>query len=54
VFLTDLNEIVEQTEGVLRLTGTPSKFAPTTESGVRSSITPAANQYISLVNINIF
>lgn len=54
VFEADLNEIVEQTTGVLRLTGEPSKFAPTNESGVRNSIKPAANQYVSLVNVNIF
>lgn len=54
VYLTDLNAIVEATAGVLRLTGTPTKFAPTDSSGVYTVIVPAANQYIELTNINIF
>lgn len=54
VYVDDLNKIVEGTAGVLRLTGEPAKFAPTSSSGVYSSIAPAANQYVSLVNVNIF
>jgi uncharacterized phage protein gp47/JayE len=54
VYLTDINEIVEKTAGVLRLTGTPTKFAPRESSGVLNSITPAKNQYVQLTNINIF
>lgn len=54
VYLADLNQIVEQVPGVLRVAGIPSKFAPTTGSGVSQSITPKANAYIVLVNIGIF
>lgn len=45
IYLSDVNEIVEGVEGVLRLNGTPTKFAPSTQSGVQNSITPNANAY---------
>ena len=54
VFLSQVNAVVTSTPGVLRITGDPTKFAPTTSSGVVNSITPAANQYIVLANTNIF
>jgi len=53
-FLSDINEIIEQTPGVLRLAGTPSKFAPSDESGTLSSIKPTENQVVDLVNVNLF
>ena len=53
-YQTDLNEVVENSEGVLRLTGTPAKFSKTEESGVADSITPNDNQYNALNNLNIF
>ena len=54
VYVDDLNKIVENTVGVLRMTGTPVKFSPTTSSGVYNVIVPAANQYVVLTNVNIF
>jgi hypothetical protein len=53
VYQTDLNEIVEGVDGVLRVSGTPTKFAPSTQSGTLNSITPNANAYIVLSNLNI-
>lgn len=53
IYQTDLNEVVEKSEGVLRLTGAPSKFSPSSQSGVLNSISLAANQYAVLLNVVI-
>lgn len=53
-FVSDINEVVEAVDGVLRLAGLPTKFAPTDEAGVRDVINTENNQYIVLLNINIF
>jgi len=53
LFLTDLNQIVEETDGVLRIT-TVSLFAPAGQAGVVDSVVPANNQYARLRNITVF
>ncbi len=52
VFKSDLNEIVEATPGVLRIT-TVTKFSVTGQSGVLDVIEPNANQVIDLENVTI-
>lgn len=54
VYKTDLNDIVERTVGVLRIAGEPSKFSPSNMSGVLDSVTPDANEAVTLSNINVF
>jgi hypothetical protein len=53
VYLSDINEIVEGVAGVLRLTGTPTKFAETSKSGVYNVITPAVNSFVQFTNVVI-
>ncbi len=53
VYLSDINEVVEGVPGVLRLNGTPTKFAPSSRSGTLNSVTPDANAYVVLANVVI-
>lgn len=54
VYVSDLDQVVEGVQGVLRISGEPIKFAPTGQAGVRPFIETALNQYPRLLNINIF
>jgi len=54
IYVDDLNKTVEGVAGVLRLAGDPTKFALTQASGVEDSIAMANNQYVNLLNVNIF
>lgn len=53
MFLTDLNQIVEETSGVLRISSV-SLFAPTGQAGVENSVAPANNSFVKLLNITVF
>jgi hypothetical protein len=53
VFLTDINQVVEETEGVLRISGSPTKFNLSNKSGVVDSVAPGLNEYVRFKNINI-
>ncbi len=52
-FLSDVNQAIEDTPGVLRLSGTPTKFAKTGHSGVEDVIATEKNEYIRFLNISI-
>lgn len=53
LYLGDLNEVVEQTPGVLRISGSPTKFSISTQTGIKNSITVANNQYAILSSVAI-
>jgi hypothetical protein len=53
MYLTDLNQIVEEVSGVLRITKV-TQFAPAGQAGVVDSITPDNRQYVRLRNITVF
>jgi hypothetical protein len=53
MFLTDLNQIVEEVSGVLRITKV-SQFALAGQSGIVDSITPDNREYVRLRNITVF
>lgn len=53
IFLTDLNQVVEETIGVLRISSV-SLFAPTGQAGIENSVPSAANRFVRLKNIVVF
>lgn len=53
MYLTDLNQIVEEVSGVLRITKV-SQFAVAGQAGVVDSITPDNREYVRLRNITVF
>ncbi len=53
MYLTDLNQIVEEVQGVLRITNV-SQFSHTGESGIEDSIVPDNREYVRLLNITVF
>jgi uncharacterized phage protein gp47/JayE len=53
-FVSDLNQVVEEVPGVLRLAGSPTKFARSSQTGVEDVINVQNNEYIVLQTASIF
>jgi hypothetical protein len=53
VYMNDIGEIVEATDGVLRIKGEPSKFNLSTSTGTVVQIPAAKNQFVVLSNIQV-